>query len=51
MGKIFFLPFENNRVRTVQIKYFLSNVEIKDQNIMIIGIFLQSASKNVANKI
>ena len=37
VNRLFVLSFENKEDRTVQTKYFLPNVEIKDYNVMIDG--------------
>ena len=37
VNRLFVLPFENENDRTVHTKYYLSNVEIKDYNVMIDG--------------
>ena len=37
VNRLFVLSFENENDRTVHTKYYLSNVEIKDYNVMIDG--------------
>ena len=47
VNRLFVLSFENKEDRTVQTKYFLPNVEIKDYNVMIDGTkFFDQSVKN-----